>query len=54
MGLPYIARLEHYEPYIGKEAVERILLKAEMMSDRRIVHINSTYYGEGSPNCWAP
>ena len=47
MGLPYIARLEHYEPFIGTEAVERILLKAEKMSDRRIVHINSTYYGGG-------
>ena len=54
MGLPYIARLEHYEPYIGKEAVERILLKAEMMSDRRIVHINSTYLRGRGRNCWAP
>ncbi len=47
MGLPYVAKLEHYEPYIGSEAVERILLKAKKMSDRRIVHINSTYYGGG-------
>jgi trehalose synthase len=47
MGLPYIARIEHYEPFIGAEAVERILSKASKMSDRRIVHINSTFYGGG-------
>ncbi|MEA3508538.1 MAG: glycosyltransferase [Synergistota bacterium] len=47
MALPYIARLEHYEQYIGAEAVERMLFKAEKLSDRRIVHINSTYYGGG-------
>ena len=47
MGLPYIARIEHYEPFIGGEAVERILSKASKMSGRRIVHINSTFYGGG-------
>jgi trehalose synthase len=36
-----------YEPLIGAETVDRVLKKAERLSDFHIVHINSTYYGGG-------
>ena len=39
--------VETYEPLIGGETVERILKKAEKLSDIHIVNVNSTYYGGG-------
>ena len=39
--------VEHYEPFIGAEAVERILAKARRLSELRVTHVNSTYYGGG-------
>jgi trehalose synthase len=36
-----------YEPLVGSETVERILKKAEALSDLHIVNVNSTYYGGG-------
>ncbi|MCL6622858.1 MAG: glycosyltransferase [Syntrophobacterales bacterium] len=44
---PRIVRLEDYEPYIGTEAVDRILAKAEKLRDLHVVNVNSTYYGGG-------
>ncbi|MGD2020045.1 MAG: glycosyltransferase [Thiohalocapsa sp.] len=40
-------RLEQYEPLIGAEAVERIMLKAKRLNDLRVVNISSTFYGGG-------
>jgi len=42
-----IVHVEDYEPYIGAEAVERILNKAKPLHDLHTVHVNSTYYGGG-------
>lgn len=42
-----LPRVEDYEPFIGGAAVERILAKAKRISDLKIVHVNSTYYGGG-------
>jgi len=39
--------VQDYEPFIGREAVDRILEKGRRLSDRRVAHINSTYYGGG-------
>lgn len=38
---------ENYEPFIGAEALERILTKAERLKDLHVVNVNSTYYGGG-------
>lgn len=40
-------RIEQYEPLIGAEAVERIMLKAKRLNDLRVVNISSTFYGGG-------
>ncbi|RKZ34732.1 hypothetical protein DRQ33_01495 [bacterium] len=42
-----LIRVENYKPYIGNEAVERILKKNEKLADLHIAHIDSTYYGRG-------
>jgi trehalose synthase len=42
-----INEIEDYEPYIGGEALDRILRKAKSLRDLHIVHLNSTYYGGG-------
>lgn len=42
-----IIKIENYEPYIGGEAVERILRKAERLKNYHVIHVNSTYYGGG-------
>ncbi|MDH5202936.1 MAG: glycosyltransferase [Nitrospirota bacterium] len=42
-----IVTVEDYEPYIGKETVERIMRKARKLKDFHIVNVNSTYYGGG-------
>lgn len=39
--------VETYESLIGGEAVERILRKAERLSDLHVINVNSTYYGGG-------
>lgn len=40
-------QVEDYEPYIGAEAVERILKKAKALNHLHVTNINSTYYGGG-------
>ncbi len=40
-------RVQDYERFIGAEAVDRILAKAQKLSDKHIVNISSTYYGGG-------
>ena len=42
-----IQTVQDYEPFIGREAVGRILEKGRRLSDRTVAHINSTYYGGG-------
>jgi trehalose synthase len=44
---PHIVRVEDYEQYVGAEAVERILQKANRLRDLHVVNVNSTYYGGG-------
>jgi trehalose synthase len=43
----HLPRVEDYEPYIGAQAVERILKKAATVNACRVVNFNSTYYGGG-------
>jgi len=40
-------RVQDYERFIGAEAVDRILGKAQKLSDKHIVNVSSTYYGGG-------
>lgn len=40
-------RIEDYERFIGAEAVDRILAKAEPLKGMHVVNVNSTYYGGG-------
>lgn len=42
-----LVQLEDYEPFIGRETVDRIRRKAERLKDTHVTHINSTYYGGG-------
>ncbi len=42
-----LASVEDYESLVGRRAIERILRKAERLSDLHIVNISSTYYGGG-------
>ncbi|RKH60253.1 glycosyltransferase [Corallococcus llansteffanensis] len=42
-----ISTVEDYEPFIGQQAVERILAKGRKLSGRSIAHVNSTYFGGG-------
>lgn len=42
-----LVKVESYEKFIGSEAVDRILKKAEKLRDLHVVHVNSTYYGGG-------
>lgn len=46
--LPFgLTSVEHYQPLVGAETVERILKKADNLRDLHVVHVNSTYYGGG-------
>lgn len=47
MPLHKLINIEHYEPLIGAEAVDRIYRKAQQLKDCHVVHINSTFYGGG-------
>jgi trehalose synthase len=40
-------RIEHYEKFIGAEAVDRIERKARRLAGVRVVNISSTFYGGG-------
>lgn len=42
-----LIHVEDYEPFIGAEAVDRILEKAEALQPMRVAHVNSTFYGGG-------
>ncbi len=39
--------VQDYEPYIGREAVDRIHRKGRALRHLRVVHLNSTFYGGG-------
>ncbi len=42
-----LVSVEDYEPFIGAQAVDRILTKARIVEDLHVVHVSSTYYGGG-------
>jgi trehalose synthase len=42
-----VATVEDYEPFIGQQAVDRILSKGRQLTGRSIAHVNSSYYGGG-------
>jgi trehalose synthase len=42
-----LIQVEDYAPFIGAEAVERILQKAKPLQGLYVTHVNSTYYGGG-------
>lgn len=42
-----ISTVEDYEPFIGSQAVDRILTKGRLLSGRSVCHVNSTYFGGG-------
>jgi trehalose synthase len=42
-----LIRIEDYEPLIGAKAIARLRAKAQALHDRRVAHVNSTYYGGG-------
>jgi len=42
-----LVHVEDYEPFIGAEAVDRILDKADTLQPLRVAHVNSTFYGGG-------
>jgi trehalose synthase len=42
-----LPRIEDYEPFIGAEAVGRILCKVQAVHGARVLNFNSTYYGGG-------
>lgn len=45
---PYrFVTVSDYEPFIGAEAVDRILEKARRVGDLHVVNVSSTYYGGG-------
>lgn len=39
--------VEDFAPLVGSETVERILAKAQALSDLHTIHVSSTYYGGG-------
>ena len=42
-----LVKIEDYEPYIGAQAVDRILKKAKPFQGLHITNVSSTYYGGG-------
>src|SRR4051812_42200343 len=46
--------VEDYEPFIGRQAVDRILAKGRRLAGRSVANINSTYYGGGVAEMLAP
>ncbi len=42
-----LVHVDDYAPFIGAEAVDRILEKAEALQPMRVAHVNSTFYGGG-------
>jgi trehalose synthase len=42
-----IVTVEDYEPFIGQQAVDRIVAKGRQLAGRSVAHVNSTYYGGG-------
>lgn len=49
-----LVRIEDYERFIGAEAVERIVDKAERLKNKHVAHVNSTYYGGGVAELLGP
>jgi len=46
--------LQHYEPIIGTEAVERITKKVDRVRTMRVAHISSTFHGGGVTEILTP
>jgi trehalose synthase len=46
-GRHTMVKVEDYEPYIGREAVDRILAKGRQLAGQSMVHVNATYFGGG-------
>jgi len=42
-----IPTVEDYKPFIGQQAVDRILAKGRLLTGRSVAHVNSTYFGGG-------
>ncbi|RPJ02686.1 MAG: glycosyl transferase family 1, partial [Deltaproteobacteria bacterium] len=42
-----ITQIEDYEKYVGGEAIDRILKKAQNLRHLHVANVNSTYYGGG-------
>jgi trehalose synthase len=49
-----IVTIEDYEKFVGAKEVDRIMEKAEKLSDIHVVNINSTYYGGGVAEILSP
>jgi len=43
----FIRGFDHYEQFVGAEAVDRVIGKAKKLKDTHVVNVNSTYYGGG-------
>lgn len=43
----WMVDIEDYEPLIGAQAMERIMVKAKKLRDLRVLHVSSTFYGGG-------
>lgn len=49
-----IVSLEKYEPFVGTETIDRILVKSRKLRDLHVAHVNSTYYGGGVAEILSP
>lgn len=47
LNTPHLTTLEDHAQIVGQQTIERILRKAQGLSDFHTTHINSTYYGGG-------
>ena len=47
LNTPHLTTLKDHAQIVGEQTIERILRKAQALSDFHITHINSTYYGGG-------
>ncbi|HKJ62267.1 MAG TPA: glycosyltransferase [Hyphomicrobiales bacterium] len=45
--MPDLIKLEDYAEHVGAQTMDRLLAKADALSDYHVAHINSTYYGGG-------
>ncbi len=52
--MPDLIKLEDYAELVGAETIDRLLAKADALSDYHVAHINSTYYGGGVAQILGP